>query len=398
MVFGSAILIPFNQTIEIFGISRTLSFYLCLLTLLVGGHAFLIMKNKQPSQNWYFSIFLLIGSPIILSSLLHWDMQSKSQQIFLFNFGWSLMAVSLVIRRRQLFLIMNGFLFGLCVLIIFSLIQGEFSRSPIIGRLSVSGKNPNDLSAELLIGINFLIFMIIQTKKSFLMWFYVTVMSALNYLIIETGSRFSFYAILLIAIGLIVLIFFINKDILRKKLIIIVLSILVSSLSFSFMNSGFGVRLLDFDASAEKVVIVNDKKFVVKEQDDSNLNLGGRVGAWQHSFVVFKENWLYGVGDSSFQKLTSENKIDSPHNFIFYSAAVGGIVSLMPALGFLILITFLIIRYSFVKQRPEIAIIFGSNLVILMMLNVFYLKVFWLSLSISIVACMLDKKELISKT
>ena len=388
--------IPFNHTFEFLGVSRTLSFYFGILTVLVGSHYLLFKKYRLTTFNSIF--FILILAPVFVSILLHWDLKSQNHQIFLFNYFWCLIITILVTTKKQLFNVMNGFILGLSLLLILALIFEDFSRSNVFGRLSISGKNPNNLSFELLIAISFAIFLFTQFKNNFVLLGYTIIVIIFVYLIVATGSRFPFYTILLISISLIFSSFFLTQKKARYKLCSIAVVLLVSSTIFASLNPGFKARLLDFDFPGWKLVFLNGEEFSILMQDDSNWNLGGRISAWQYSYKVFENNPLYGVGDTDFQKLLSENKVDSPHNFFLYSAVLGGVISLIPALAVFILFIYVIFKYAFVLKRPEIAMIFGANLIVLMMLNIFYLKIYWLAFGLSLVACTLEKERFISES
>ena len=151
--------------------------------------------------------------------------------------------------------------------------------------------------------------MFVRTKNKFLSFVYVASLIVLIYLIIATGSRFPFYCLILICVGIYSSCFLKFERKIKLKFVSIATIILVFSILFTSLNSHFVARLTDFDQSEQKIVLIKGEVVKITKQDDSSLNLGGRIGAWQFATKTFLKNWIFGVGALEFQKARVENKI-----------------------------------------------------------------------------------------
>ena len=119
-----SIFISFNQTINVFGLSQTISFYFGVLIISLG--LFLCLVRQVEINYFNLLIYALSAAPIILGTLIHWDFAATNSQIFLFNLFWSFLMTMLVRNTEQLFIIINTYLFALFLLLFSAYIFNDF--------------------------------------------------------------------------------------------------------------------------------------------------------------------------------------------------------------------------------------------------------------------------------
>ena len=126
--------------------------------------------------------------------------------------------------------------------------------------------------------------------------------------------------------------------------------------------------------------------FTVDIQDDSLMNLGGRLSSWKVAYELLKENIFFGIGSDNYERivifLTNAN---SPHNLFVHVCILSGITGL-----FLLLTPFMLALFKLKKfgvwslnsNMMFVILCFGPIVgLAAMTLNVYTIKDWWLFLA-----------------
>jgi len=126
--------------------------------------------------------------------------------------------------------------------------------------------------------------------------------------------------------------------------------------------------------------------FTVDIQDDSLMNLGGRLSSWKVAYELLKENIFFGIGSDNFQIIaTFLTHAQSPHNLFVHVCILSGITGL-----FLLLTPFMLALFKLKKfgvwslnsNMMFVILCFGPIVgLAAMTLNVYTIKDWWLFLA-----------------
>jgi len=126
--------------------------------------------------------------------------------------------------------------------------------------------------------------------------------------------------------------------------------------------------------------------FTVDIQDDSWMNLGGRLSSWKVAYELLKENIFFGIGSDNFQIIaTFLTHAQSPHNLFIHVCILSGITGL-----FLLLTPFMLALFKLKKfgvwslnsNMMFVILCFGPIVgLAAMTLNVYTIKDWWLFLA-----------------
>ena len=126
--------------------------------------------------------------------------------------------------------------------------------------------------------------------------------------------------------------------------------------------------------------------FTVDIQDDSLMNLGGRLSSWKVAYELLKENIFFGIGSDNFQIIaTFLTHAQSPHNLFIHVCILSGITGL-----FLLLTPFMLALFKLKKfgvwslnsNMMFVILCFGPIVgLAAMTLNVYTIKDWWLFLA-----------------
>jgi O-antigen ligase len=217
----------------------------------------------------------------------------------------------------------NGlFVLVLCTSLLSLAFLSGFGLSYLEDRVSIFNINQNLLGFTTCISLFVLIAFILEKKikKIFLI-----LVPFLLYLLISTGSRVSFIALIL---GIIFFIFSNNIYSFKRKIFIIFFCLIVVIFSYSFLENSI---------TAQRIL-----------QTIYTGDLGGRDFLWTIIYEIFINDILTGIGKTGYQYFTDNlisNNIQgklissdsfSPHNVIIEIIAYTGIIGLFIFSSFLI--------------------------------------------------------------
>jgi hypothetical protein len=129
--------------------------------------------------------------------------------------------------------------------------------------------------------------------------------------------------------------------------------------------------------------------FTVDIQDDSLMNLGGRLSSWKVAYDLLKENMFLGIGSDNFQRIATFLKhAQSPHNLFIHVCILSGITGLFLLLTPFMLALFKLKKYgvwSLNSNMMFVILCFGPIVgLAAMTLNVYTIKDWWLFLALII--------------
>jgi hypothetical protein len=129
--------------------------------------------------------------------------------------------------------------------------------------------------------------------------------------------------------------------------------------------------------------------FTVDIQDDSLMNLGGRLSSWKVAYDLLKENMFLGIGSDNFQRIATFLKhAQSPHNLFIHVCILSGITGLFLLLTPFMLALFRLKKYgvwSLNSNMMFVILCFGPIVgLAAMTLNVYTIKDWWLFLALII--------------
>ena len=105
---------------------------------------------------------------------------------------------------------------------------------------------------------------------------------------------------------------------------------------------------------------------------------------WRLSFVIVNkfEEFLFGVGWNRFDELRKTLLLPSPHNYFIESFISGGILGVMPLAVSVLILIYFFARAARAKRDVTEPLLFGAVFLIMFFMNIWYIKGFWLLLSI----------------
>ena len=129
--------------------------------------------------------------------------------------------------------------------------------------------------------------------------------------------------------------------------------------------------------------------FNIDIQNDSLMNLGGRLSSWKLAYDLLEENIFFGIGSDNYERivifLTNAN---SPHNLFIHVYILSGIIGLLVLLTPFILALFKLKKYGVWSLNSNVMYVilcFGPIVgLAAMSLNVYTLKDWWLFLALII--------------
>ena len=129
--------------------------------------------------------------------------------------------------------------------------------------------------------------------------------------------------------------------------------------------------------------------FTIDIQDDSLMNLGGRLSSWKVAYDLLKENIFFGIGSDNFQRIaTFLTHAQSPHNLFISVCILSGITGLFLLLTPFILALFKLKKFgvwSLNSNMMFVILCFGPIVgLAAMTLNVYTIKDWWLFLALII--------------
>ncbi len=129
--------------------------------------------------------------------------------------------------------------------------------------------------------------------------------------------------------------------------------------------------------------------FNVDMQNDSLMNLGGRLSSWKLAYDLLEENIFFGIGSDNYERIaTFLTNANSPHNLFIHVYILSGIIGLLVLLTPFILALFKLKKFgvwSLNSNMMYVILCFGPTVGLASMtLNVYTIKDWWLFLALII--------------
>ncbi len=329
-----------------------------------------------------FILFLLIfWLYLIINYLINYDKSpSLERTVFFIRFPLFILAISFFVNKLNISL---KKIFGFWVIIIlitcFDLFVQYFTQSNLIGNKAISqgqiyrlgGFMDDELKiSNLIFHTGVLSFSYFFSKKYFnninnnllsLLFLFLLVVS-----IFITAERANF-----ITIVFFVFLFILFLSLQNKKLSLIILAFLLSSITIiSLSNNQLSKRMITNTLFGElkHFRIVPDKSYLNK---DSHY-----FAHYSAAYQIFQKNKLFGIGLKNFRNYCDDDSFDSeihpswqhkkcathPHNFYFEILSEIGIIGFFILISFFIFSFYKIFRMFFIRKDNYLII---SSLIIL---------------------------------
>jgi len=129
--------------------------------------------------------------------------------------------------------------------------------------------------------------------------------------------------------------------------------------------------------------------FNVFLQNDSLMNLGGRLSSWKLVYDLLEENIFFGIGTDNYERIASFlTNANSPHNLFIHVYILSGIIGLLVLLTPFILALFKLKKFGVWSLNSNVMYVilcFGPTVGLASMtLNVYTIKDWWIFLALII--------------
>lgn len=400
--------------ITLFAVSLTSGFYITFggfnrtITSLIGLSIFLIffVSSTKKLRPLPLLIALAFFIPTAMDIFVHQSFDTTTF-VFIFNLLTFYFLAGLLskLSNAQVSFVMASFVSSFLVFAAWHYTANDFSHS----RFFYNSFNPNEVAT---IGLSSLAFIYILSDESTVKKFSATFETILRvmlllsvvtiiFLIVATGTRFAVMGCALLSLCPIIRSIISARTSYNSKY---KTTLYATGLIFSVVAmTGFGglknvydVPLPNFDGTTSARMIWSSGNeniyynvggpskplvYDLGKVDGSISSLGGRLPSWKLAYYMSLHHPLSGIGSGYFNAERERLKIPSAHNFLVESYIAAGVLGGAVIAGLLIFsLIFGMRQYLFSNTASYL--ILGSLLIISMMMNLWYLKVFWFLLSI----------------
>lgn len=328
----------------------------------------------------YVSPLLILITWFTIMSILN-NTQSSEKGVFNFTFFQNIIFLVLIINHikydprliNKTLLIFSYSIFLLSIIELFGT-----GVEIIEGRLTIFGDNPNGIGAKASLAIVILInsgLKLDKTKK--LRIIYLASSIPILSMLASTGSRGAFITLI---VGLFIILMFQKYRTVKKVFFVAIGSVLFYFVvQYVLENETMNERMASFVETRE---------------------IGARESIWQDGIKIFRENILFGVGETglSAKMQAIYGSPRSVHNHFLYTLASGGILGLLLLIYFLGILSRSVINIYRIKGEP-----IYLSLFIIIVLTMFkaggsfddksYFLIFGLVASMDIASTIIQKKE-----
>lgn len=319
---------PFNTGVDFLFTKITIVLY--LLSSITD------VKKLYSLKNIKIYIYPIVVFFVVLTYMSYSNRTALYPDFFNVPFFLNLLVLIIAInqsRKESQILLQCLFVFSISSLVMTMMhFSGMESVSELENRVTIFGKNQNDLGLNLAISMLIFVSIIYENKMQLLRKKYLIIFSfpLLLIFLFRTGSRVAFISLL---IGIIV--FFLLKKTKIKGMKLIVLFVLTFLMFFIW-------------ELYLKNTYIAERLFTSIEQGD----LSGRELLWASSFEIITKNLLFGIGETGYA-ITIEPILEyfsSPHNVIIEVLCYTGFFGLAIFMIFLIRIINCGIRSYIIKK------------------------------------------------
>lgn len=393
LISGYAFFLPNNHIVSLSYLQRTpVSIFGVLILFFV-----LFFRQIKIEK---LGVFIVASFLFILSfdffRVRVWD---EYLVVFIFNI-LTFYCISIVLSRignRSILFVMFSFILGF---LFFSFLFLN-ENSTLNERPFISGFNPNDFAALGLFAISFLYYIVanldllfsVGRVKKFFKVLALLVSFSLVLITSYTATRFAIIGVFIISSAALIHLYFLKKikmDYLFECSVFLVGLVLSAAMIFglsSFFSASdrFSLEYSKCEVNGLRYNIIVDGKlqnYDLGVVDSSVSSLGGRLPAWKLAYFSSMNNPFMGIGRYEFDKQRNKLNVPSAHNLIVESYILagfpGGALSLMA-----IIFVIIFFKKKYFSFENSFHYLLAIPLVITcLMLNVWYLKVFWFGMSI----------------
>lgn len=402
-------LLSTNFSVSFLGVNGTLSFFIGFLLILC-----LFLRGFQVRYLPLFVVVILIF-PLLLDIGLRNRSVDEYIQVFFFNALVFYSVSCLLIRSGQekVYFFLMIFVSGYLVFSGFGVFAGPF----VEGRAHIGGRNPNDNAAIGFFAVA-IVYFLTHTKDDefgrskgiilYRSWALVSLIGCIS-LVGLTGTRYAVFGIILLsAVGFFRALIINRSFWVRRFSQVLYFVGFLLSLSFAVGVGGLDHTSKRIDINALSNSAVNSESELTENSksigdsafrresatcrtldcnlgriDSSMLSLGGRVPTWKLAYYTTVDTGvLLGSGWDKYIQASQSLGFPTPHNYLVESFIAGGVIGASLVAGLLLVaLLFFGARY-FLSQDCVLYLIFVPILILVCMMNIWYLKIFWFALAI----------------
>ena len=398
----------------LFAVSLTSGFHITLggydrsITSLIGVGIFLIfcVSLTRKLQLLPLSIAVVFFIPTSIDIFVNQEFGTATF-VFIFNLLTFYFLAVLVsnLSNDQVSFIMASFAASFLAFAVWHYTTNDFSHS----RFFYNIFNPNEVA---IIGLSSLAFIYFLSDSYTDKFFSAALGTALKvilllsvmtiiFFIAATGTRFAVIGSVILSLSLIIKSIILAKTSYNSKYKTtlyatgLIFSV-VAMTGFGGLKNAYDVTSLHFDGNTFNRMIWSSGNeniyytvgglskplvYDLGKVDGSISSLGGRLPSWRLAYYMSLHHPLSGIGSGFFNAERERLKIPSAHNVLVESYIVGGVFGGAVIAGLLIL-SLIFGMSQYLLNNTAHYLILVSLLIISMMMNLWYLKVFWFLLSI----------------